>query len=239
MNILVDAHTHTNCSNHAFGTIWENMRCAKEKGLEVVCMTNHAPAIPDSAHIWHFVTMKELPDYIEGVRLLRGCEANILDRNGTIDMKPEYLKSMEVVVASIHPPCYEDGEMEDHTETWLNVIKNPYVNILGHSGDSRFPYDIDRVVRAAKGNNKCIEINNHSYSVRKHSIPNCRKIALKCMEVGCNIVVSSDAHVPFDVGSVEEAKQMLEEINFPEELIVNTTGEKFISYLRSAGKNRC
>ena len=174
----------------------------RKRAWKWCAVTNHAPAIPDSAHIWHFVTMKELPDYIRGSAAVRGCEANILDRNGTIDMKPEYLKSMEVVVASIHPPCYEDGDMEDHTETWLNVIKNPYVNILGHSGDSRFPYDIDRVVRAAKENNKCIEINNHSYSVRKHSIPNCRKIAWNAWKWAAILLSAQTPSVPFDVGSV-------------------------------------
>ncbi len=236
LKVLADAHTHTNCSAHAFGTIWENMKCAKERGLELVCMTNHTPPMPDSPHIWHFVTMKELPDYIEGVRLLSGCESNVLSKYGDISPDEEYLKNMQVVVASIHPPCYADREESDHTETWLGVIENPYVDILGHSGDPRFPYDIDTVVTAAKNKGKCIEINNHSYSVRKKSAENCRKIAEKCKEVGCGIVVSSDAHTPFDVGNISSALKMLDDIDFPQELIMNATADRFINYLKSNGK---
>ncbi|HIV85383.1 MAG TPA: phosphatase [Candidatus Monoglobus merdigallinarum] len=237
MNILVDTHTHTSCSSHAFGTIWENMRCASERGLEAVCMTNHAPAMPDSPHLWHFTTMYELPDYIEGVRLLKGCEANVMDPGGRLDMDDGYLKKMDVVVASIHPPCYDGSGLDDHTETWINVLKNPYVNIIGHSGDPRYPYDIDKVVRCAKEYNKCIELNNHSHSVRVKSIKNCEMIARKCMEVGCFVAVSSDAHTPFDVGNFDEVKKMLRQIGFPKKLIINTTREKFIEYLNSAGRD--
>lgn len=237
INILVDTHTHTNCSDHAFGSLCENIHYGKQNGMEMVCMTNHAPAIPDGAHKWHFITMKELPDFIEGVRLLKGCEANILNSSGELDMNEESLKSMDVAIASIHRPCYDGGDISDHTKTWLGVIENPYINILGHSGNPLFPYDHDRVIRAAKENNKCIEINNHSYSVREGSRENCRKIALKCMEVGCKIVVGSDAHTPFDVGNFDKATNMLSEINFPEELIVNLTPERFLGYLRSVGRN--
>ncbi len=237
IKIAVDAHTHTNCSDHAFGTVWENLRVAAQRGLELVCMTNHTPPMPDCAHIWHFTTMHELPDYIEGVRLLKGCESNVLNIKGEISLDVEHLEKAEVVVASIHQPCYDDRDLEDHTEAWLGVIKNPYVNIIGHSGDPRCPYDIDKVVRAARDAGKCIEINNHSYSVRRRSAENCRRIAEKCKEVGCGIVVSSDAHTPFDVGNVSNALNMLEEIGFPEELIMNTTAEKFVGFLNASGKN--
>ncbi len=238
INIKADAHTHTNCSDHAFGTIWENMRVAAERGLELVCMTNHTRPMPDSPHNWHFTTMHELPEYIEGVRLLKGCESNVLNRRGEISLEPGLLERAQVVVASIHQPCYEDRTLPDHTETWLNVLKNPYVDILGHSGDSRCPYDIDKVARAARDAGKCIEINNHTYSVRpQKSVENCRKIAEKCKEVGCGIVVSSDAHTPWDVGNFSSALKMLEEIDFPEELIMNLSAGKFIDFLRASGKN--
>lgn len=237
ITILADTHTHTNCSDHAFGTLCENIHYGKQNGMKLICMTNHAPAIPDSAHIWHFVTMHELPKVIEGVRVLCGCEANITDESGKLDLDEDNLRKMEIVIASIHRPCFEAHGAKDFTDTWLEVIKNPYVNILGHSGNPLFPYDRDTVIKAAKENNKCIEINNHSYSVRAGSRENCREIALKCKEVGCPIVVGSDAHTPFDVGNFGKAVEMLEEISFPPELIMNRTPERLIEYLREEGKN--
>ena len=69
MKILVDTHTHTSCSTHAFGTIAENLAMAKKHGLEMLCMTDHAPALPDAPHMWHFQTMQELPGAVDGLKL--------------------------------------------------------------------------------------------------------------------------------------------------------------------------
>ena len=232
MKILVDTHTHTNCSNHAFGTIAENLAMAKKRGLQMVCMTNHAPALPDSAHIWHFQTMSEIPDEVDGVRLLKGVEANILDVEGHIDIPEFLLPRMEMVVASIHRPCYAPKTVEEHTKTWINVIKNPYVVVLGHSGNPLFPYNHEEVIEFAKANNKCIEINNHSFAVRGDCRENCLNIAKTCKKVGAKIVVSSDAHNSYQVGVFDDAIEVLKEADFPEALIMNLNAERFENYLK-------
>lgn len=231
MKILVDTHTHTNCSTHAHSTLIENANFAKKRGLEMLCTTDHTPALPDAAHLWHFRTIVQLPREYDGLKLLYGAEVNILDKKGNIDLPTEELRMMDMIVASIHTPCYMSGTDRDCTSTYLGVIDNPYVNIIGHSGSPSYPYDIERVVRAAKEHNKCIEINNHSYSARPENSENCRKIALACKKIGTNIVVSSDAHSAFDVGVFDTALEMLRDIDFPEELVVNSTAEKFEKYL--------
>ena len=88
-------------------------------------------------------------------------------------------------------------------------------------------------MNTAKKEGKMIEINNNSHLVRKGNIENCVRIAKKCMELGVYVVVSSDAHVSVNVGNVDEAMSMLYEINFPEELVANTTLEKFLKILRT------
>ena len=238
MRILVDTHTHTNCSTHAHSTIMENARMAGQKGMEMICMTDHAPGLPDAPHLWHFRTMMNLPREMEGVRLLFGVEANIIDTKGNIDIPVAEQKLMDLVIASIHEPCYPPRDVEAHTQTYLGVIQNPYITIVGHSGTVTYPYDIFKVVQAAKEYDKCIEINNHSFTARKGSKENCRRIAEACKQVGTKIVVSSDAHNCFEVGRLEDAIQMLEEINFPEELVMNTTAERFTKYLETLRKRR-
>jgi len=233
MKILMDTHTHTNVSDHAFSTLMENITVAKAKGLEGICMTNHAPALGDAPHIWHFYTMRNIPREMDGIKVLCGVEANILDENGNLDMTAFDLEHCDVVIASIHNPCYITGTVEKHTNTWLNVIKNPYVDILGHSGEECFKYDYETVISAAKEANKCVEINSHSFRARPSAKDNCRKIAETCKKIGANIVVASDAHFCRDVGNVEHAVKMLREIDFPEELIMNTSAEKFIKYIEN------
>ncbi len=238
MKILVDTHTHTNASTHAFSTIAENTTEAKKIGLDMICMTNHAPALPDAPHIWHFASLKRLPRVMNGVKLAFGAEANIIDKNGNIDLPEFILKDMEVVIASIHHPCYTKGTIEEHTRTYLGAIKNPYVTIIGHSGTFDFGYDIDTVIKCAKEYNKCIEINNGTFKSRSKSVENCRKIAIACKKYGTNVVVGSDAHSAYEVGVFDDAIKLLEDIDFPEELIMNTSAEKFEDYLRIFGRYR-
>ncbi len=232
MKILTDTHTHTNCSDHAFSTVAENLAMAKRRGLDLICMTDHAPAIPDAPHIWHFSTMHDLPKEVDGVRLLKGIEANVLDDEGHLDVPRSVQERADMMIASMHTPCYHSTSKEAHTAAWLNVIQNPYVTILGHTGDQRFDFDHETVIAAAKKANKCIEINNHSFEARGGSRENCRDIALICKKLGAKIVVSSDAHNCYQIGIFDHAIAMLEEIDFPEELIMNVNGARFLAFLK-------
>ncbi len=236
MKILTDVHTHTNVSPHAYSTLYENMCAAREKGIELVAMTNHAPQMPDSAHFWHFLYFKAIPRLIKGVKLLCGAEANVLNRKGDLDLPEKILADMDILIASIHPSVYVEKSGGDHTETWLNVLNNPYVDILGHTGSPDFLFDIDVVIPYAKERNVCIEINNHSFLSRPQNVERCREIALACKKHGAPIVVNSDAHFMAEIGLVPKAVEMLEEMDFPEELIMNLNAEKFIKYLSDKKK---
>ena len=48
MRDLVDVHTHTIASGHAYNTMMEMIRAAQEKELEVFGITEHAPQMPGS-----------------------------------------------------------------------------------------------------------------------------------------------------------------------------------------------
>lgn len=232
MKILVDTHTHTNASTHAYGSVLENLALAKQKGMEGVCMTNHAPALPDGAHLFHFQNCFELPESIDGVRLFKGIEANIMGLNGKLDISEGLQRRMDFIIASAHTPCYLPKNEKKCTQMWLNVIKNPYVSALGHSGRMKVQYDYETVIRAAKEAGKCIEINSYSFrSAKGIFAENCRQIASWCKKLGANIVVSSDAHTPFLIGEVSAAVEFLEEIEFPEEQIINLNLKRFEAYL--------
>lgn len=47
MKILLDTHTHTLASTHAYSTVLEMAKYASEAGMEAIAITEHAPAIPD------------------------------------------------------------------------------------------------------------------------------------------------------------------------------------------------
>ena len=83
---LIDLHIHTNTSPHAYSTLEENVNRAKQKGMKVIAITNHGPALPDSPHWWSLVNMRVIPEYMEGVRVLKGVETNVIDEYGNFDI---------------------------------------------------------------------------------------------------------------------------------------------------------
>lgn len=71
---------------------------------------------------------------------------------------------------------------------------------------------------------------------RKGSDVICKKIALLCKEYGVKIVVSSDAHSCFAIGGFNDAGKLMKEINMPESLIMNTSKDNILNFLRERGK---
>ena len=141
MNYVLDTHSHTVSSGHAYSTLKEMVQAAAGKGLEALALTEHAMAMPGACHEFHFSNYKVVPRQWEGLRLLCGVELNIMDFQGKVDMPERLLKKMDLVIASMHIPCLKRGSREENTAAALGVLENPYVDILGHPDDNRYPLD--------------------------------------------------------------------------------------------------
>ena len=100
-------------------------------------------------------------------------------------------------------------------------MKNPYVNTFGHLGNGLFPFDYEKIISQCNQWGKIVEINNHSFVVRQGSLDNCREIALLCKKYRVPVVITTDAHISFDIGVCGNSIALLNEIEFPEELIIN------------------
>lgn len=231
MRFVVDTHTHTIASGHAYSTVQEMAREAAAKGIEMFAITDHGPAMKGAPYLYHFGNLRIIPENLFGVRVIKGVEANIIDYSGSIDMPDGYLKRLDFVIASFHDICIEPSSLEDNTQAMVNVLKNPYVDAIGHPGNTMFKVDIEKVVRAAYDNGKFIEINNSSFLVRAGCEENCREFAVECKKQGVRIVCGSDAHISFDVGRFDRIYKLLDEVLMPEELIMNTSTDKFYEYL--------
>jgi putative hydrolase len=232
MNLIADTHVHSIVSGHAYSTISENIAAAKEKGLKFLAITDHAPALEGAPTKIYFKGMKALPEEVDGIRLLKGVELNIIDYNGTVDLPREVYKSLDWVIASLHTVCIEPATKKEHTRAWLKIAEDPDIDVIGHSGDPHYIFDFDEVIPVFARYKKIVEINTHSYKGRPGSWSNCTAIARLCAEHGVRIVVSSDAHFRNRVGDFEAAISMLQSINFPEELILNADAGRFADALR-------
>ncbi len=232
-NVKTDLHTHTLMSGHAYSTLEENIRYAATIGFEAIAMTNHAPALGDAPHPLHFDGFRMIPDYVSGVRVLCGVEANILDLSGKLDIDEfERKRDLDIVIASLHRESYSEFStgLLDHTSAYMGALENPLVDILGHTGYANCPYDYEKVARRAKELHKLIEINAHTFDDRLDSVENCRKIALTCKRIGTGISIGSDAHFSSSIGEFSKVFEMLADIDFPEELIISRNYETLKKY---------
>ena len=144
-----DLHTHTLASTHAYSTLEENCRGAFANGLEGINMSDHGPSMPDATYEGHFSNMRILPEYIHGIKVWKGAEANIVDYEGRIDLTEHTLGRLECIVASFHEQTFKAGTVEQHTNAYMQALKNPKIHILGHSGTAQYPYDHDTVIKEA------------------------------------------------------------------------------------------
>ena len=238
MKYLSDLHTHSIVSGHAYSTLLENINYCAEKGIKILGTSEHAPTMPGAPHYWYFGNMKVVPRVINGVTILRGCEANILDIDGSLDMTDESSRNLDYMLASFHEPVFKPKSKEENTAAILNVMdKYDKVEILGHLGNPNYELDYEAIVKKAKEKNIMIEINNSSLlgSSRVGSDVNCKKVALLCREIGTKVILTSDSHINTCIGVFNKGIELLEEIQMPKELVMNDP-EKLIAHLKSKGR---
>lgn len=233
MKLVADLHTHTVASTHAYSTITENANAAYKKGLFAVAITDHGKTMPGAPGRFYFKNLNMIEDYLCDVRLLKGIEVNITDFYGSLDEDNQILENLEIRIASMHTlTLQEKPTIEKCTNAYLSVCNNPLIDIIGHCGQVYFQCDYEALVKECVKNNKVIEINNASFINRQDSIPNCKKVALLCKKYGCSICVDSDAHFHQKIAQCNLAIEMLEEIDFPEELVINSDVDRFKTFLK-------
>ncbi|NLP17081.1 MAG: phosphatase [Clostridiales bacterium] len=228
----IDTHTHTVVSGHAWSTLTENVNSARQKGLKGICLTEHGPDMPQGAPGYTPLSQTMIPQEIDGVRIYRGIEANIIDFDGCIDIHNEYLPYCEFVIASIHRPVLVGGTIEQNTNAYIKALQNPHIDTLGHPEDPKVVCDFESVVKEAIKQNKLLEMNNNSLSaIRTGSMPSLIKYINICKQMQARVCVASDAHFYTMVGNVSPIMRLLDELQYPPELIVNLTLESFEKYL--------
>lgn len=229
--IMVDTHTHTVLSGHAWSTLRENAAAAARRGMAALVTTEHGHALPGSGPFFLTTAQNMLPGMVEGIRMFYGVEANIMDFNGSLDIEDRMLFVSQFTVASMHDICMVPGTVEENTAAYLGTLAHPGVDMLGHIDDRKTPSDFETVIKEAGRLGKLIEINNNSLLIRRGSLERVEEVARLCMRHEVRVCVSSDAHFDDMVGSVAPALELLGRVGFPDELVANRSLGAFEAYL--------
>lgn len=234
MKAIVDMHTHTVASGHAYSTLHENIQFAKKHGIKILGLSDHGPNMPGGPELYFFNNLKVIPKEIEGIKILKGMEANILDTEGSIDkLDPRALPGLDYLIASLHTICFKPSTKEENTKAILNAMEIEKVKIIGHPDDSRYPLDYKAIVKKAKEKNILLEVNNSSLSLntfRQGAKENIKTYLDFCKKYDVRIIMGTDSHICYDIGVFKNAEKAIEDANFPKELVINYWEDEVIDF---------
>lgn len=216
------------------------MVAAHAKGLELIAITDHGPQVPQGAHPWYFWNLKMTPSVYKGMRVLHGCEANVvgdLSENG-LDLPDMVLEVLDFVQVGLHSFCgFDERDRAKNTEGVLRALENPFVDQLNHPGnEDNFPLDLDQIIKAAKRNNVIVELNAHSFDEhgsRGGSSEREVAFAHASYQAEIPIAIGSDAHYIDAIGEFDVPLKVAAELGIPEEYFLNRSPEAVLDHLKA------
>lgn len=198
-DIRGDLHTHT-VATDGIGSTEEMAEAARNAGYEYLAITEHSRKVAVAGGLnekqvrRHLEAIDRLNETINGIRLLKGMEVDILS-DGSLDLPDTVLKELDLTVCSIH---YHQGmTSEKQTERVIRAMDNPWFNILGHpSGrliNRREPMaiDMEAIIEAASRRGIIIELN-----AQPDRLDLSHKYCQTAVERGVKLAISTDAHSP-------------------------------------------
>ena len=235
MTDIIDIHTHSIASMHAYSTIREMAAMAKKKGLALLGISDHAPGLPGTFPEMYFRNFKVIRPAAYGIDIIMGAELNIMDYDGKVDLPEKTLQKLHYAIASLHDIVIKPGTQEENTAALLGAMANPYVVILGHPDNPAYPIDFDAIARAAAAQHVLIEANSASHNPngpRRGSELLARDLLAACRRHGAHILIGSDAHIDIDVGEHSHTHAILTEIDFPAELVLNSDPARLKAWIQ-------
>jgi putative hydrolase len=225
----VDFHSHTFFSKCGLHSIIEMLTEAKNRGLAALAITDHGPVLKGGTPSTFY---DRLIDPVEGIRLLKGLECNIAQDDGTIDFPQKFLKYADIILLGLHPHLPADKPKSHNTALLIRALeKNPFVDIVTHPEDVRYPVDFDELAAYAQAHGVALECNNSKILNKRVSPELMRDLLSSCKRTGCRIAVNSDAHAIREIGCDESVRPLLLKVGFPEQLIVNRNAKSAFAFI--------
>jgi len=190
-------HTHTTWSDGTLD-IAAMADAAKERGYDYLVVSDHSRAAAYAGGL-PIEKLRAQGEAIRAfnatghpVRVLHGNEVDILP-DGTMDYPDDVLAELDVVIASVHSSFQQDEEQM--TTRILGAVRNPHVDILGHSTGrllgrrNGYAVDVGRVLEAAAEARTCVELNANPWRLDLDPEWHARAV-----ELGLGVPIDPDAH---------------------------------------------
>lgn len=196
-HIRGDLHMHSSWSDGR-DSVEAMALASKQLGYEYVAITDHSQRAWSSRKL----ALDEIPrqrEEIEALRetmpgfaILHGVEVDIMG-DGTLDFDDEVLAGFDIVLASLHDACEQQGPQL--TERYLKAIRHPLVNIITHPANRSparspgFDVDFEAMFEAAAATGTAMEIDGAAGHLDMDGA-----LARRAAAAGVTITIDSDCH---------------------------------------------
>ena len=184
-----DWHCHTRYTDGR-NTVMEMCRQAEKNGLELIAFTEHVRRELTYDFGRLVKDVKSARKNHPKLKILVGCEAKVLDMQGSLDASEETLGKCEIVLATFH--SFPHSGKEEFELALRNMLSNPAVDIWTHpiTFFQKCPLckkDVHEIIEMCIKSNVLIEDNKKPVYRSPNFIDACRKM-------GAKTVAGSDAH---------------------------------------------
>jgi DNA polymerase (family 10) len=196
-DIRGDLHMHTTASDGQ-ATIEQMAEAAVALGYEYIAITDHsksqvvANGLTAERLLKHVKEIHKVGSRVKGIKLLAGCEVDIL-ADGRLDFEDPVLAELDIVIASPHIALKQDEAKA--TDRMLRAIENRYVNVIGHptgrliNRREGLPLNFEKVFAAAASTGTALEINAGYPRLDLNDIHSRAAIG-----AGCILAIDTDSH---------------------------------------------
>lgn len=237
--LKIDLHLHTIASGHAQSTILEYINRAKELKMKIIGFADHGPKYKKAfIDELYFRALYRIPKEVNGLRILKSVEANIINKRGESDISDDTIKKkLDYIIAGFHEETdYKNRSFDNNTEAVLNCIKSGRVNLISHPFVlKKFKMDIEKVTQAACNFKVILEINLHSLKddqIEDFTIPNLKKMIRILKRNKKKLIVNSDSHNIWEMADDSPLVKIKKKISLTNDMIINNYPKELMRLLR-------
>lgn len=207
--------------------------------MKVIGISDHGPGNDDTlVNELYFRTISRLPKFVDGLRILKGIEANITDLKGSLDISDSTIENkLDYVMANLHcGSAYKDFGKAKNTQSLINAIRSGKVDIITHPFWMRhFEIDIEKVSEEACLHNVLLEVDTHyigEHQLKPYMIEALAKMIKITKKHGKKVIVGSDAHNIWEMADDKPLKKIKNKIGLTDKMIINNYPKELLKLLR-------
>lgn len=239
MALWGDYHTHTVYSrmHHGKGTVEQNVAAAVNRGLKEIGLSDHGLrhrtyGLKESAFSSFMADIRAATIKYPQIKVYASNESDIISERGDIDMTDKVLKRLDYLIMGYHKivrprsikdfwnffmPNYisKDNPVQKskNTDAYVKALINNKIDIISHPLRD-CPIDLYTVGTVAAKLGVYIELNGKRVDMTAKQIN-------MLADLGCEFILSSDAHSPKRVGDVAVGLEAAKAAGLPMEKIAN------------------